>query len=147
MHFTFWQTGRSKDLCEPDPACGPCLHTPVPHAVILTQWTPFTATKASRIWDPLPFIFWKYYLQYQFLKNLRSCSSLTCRWGHAASSVGSSSSGSNSAPLGFEEGGKVRNRLQAYCKNKNNLKRKLSLANGIYFMGSVNNSVLESPCN
>lgn len=35
----------------------------------------------------------------------------TCRWGHAASSVGSSSSGSNSAPVGLEDGGRVRNKF------------------------------------
>lgn len=33
----------------------------------------------------------------------------TCRWGHAASSVGSSSSGSNSAPVGLDDGGNVLN--------------------------------------
>lgn len=33
---------------------------------------------------------------------------VTCRWGQAASKLGSSSSGSYSAPTGFEEGGKVR---------------------------------------
>lgn len=37
----------------------------------------------------------------------------TCRWGHAASKVGSSSSGSNSAPVGLEDGGNVRNILTA----------------------------------
>lgn len=36
---------------------------------------------------------------------------VTWRWGQAASSVGSSSSGSNSAPVGLEEGGSVRKRL------------------------------------
>lgn len=35
----------------------------------------------------------------------------TCRCGHAASRVGSSSSGSNSAPVGFDEGGSVRKRF------------------------------------
>ena len=35
----------------------------------------------------------------------------TCRCGHAASNVGSSSSGSNSAPLGFEDGGNARKRF------------------------------------
>lgn len=39
----------------------------------------------------------------------------TWRCGHAASRVGSSSSGSNSAPLGFEDGGRVRKRLTANC--------------------------------
>ena len=33
----------------------------------------------------------------------------TCRCGHAASNVGSSSSGSNSAPVGLDEGGNVLN--------------------------------------
>ena len=36
---------------------------------------------------------------------------VTCRCGQAASNVGSSSSGSNSAPLGLDEGGKVRNKF------------------------------------
>ena len=40
----------------------------------------------------------------------------TCKCGHAASKVGSSSSGSNSAPLGFDDGGNVRNKFTAYCK-------------------------------
>jgi hypothetical protein len=31
--------------------------------------------------------------------------------------VGSSSSGSNSAPLGFDDGGNVRKRLMANCKS------------------------------
>lgn len=45
---------------------------------------------------------------------------LTCRWGQAASSVGSSSSGSNSAPVGLEEGGRVLNRFtENYSNNKN----------------------------
>ena len=38
-------------------------------------------------------------------------SGLTCKWGHAASNVGSSSSGSNSAPLGLDDGGNVLNKL------------------------------------
>lgn len=37
----------------------------------------------------------------------------TCKCGQAASKVGSSSSGSNSAPLGFDEGGNVLNRFPA----------------------------------
>ena len=36
-------------------------------------------------------------------------------WGQDASSVGSSSSGSNSAPAGFEEGGSALNVLTANC--------------------------------
>lgn len=39
----------------------------------------------------------------------------TCRWGHAASRVGSSSSGSNSAPVGLDEGGRVLNMFTANC--------------------------------
>lgn len=41
---------------------------------------------------------------------------LTCKWGQAASNVGSSSSGSNSAPEGFEDGGNVRKRLIENCE-------------------------------
>ena len=40
------------------------------------------------------------------LKNAR-----TCKWGQAASKVGSSSSGSYSAPAGLAEGGRARNML------------------------------------
>ena len=40
---------------------------------------------------------------------------VTCRCGHAASSVGSSSSGSNSIPLGFDDGGRLRNRFTENC--------------------------------
>lgn len=40
----------------------------------------------------------------------------TCRCGHAASSVGSSSSGSNSAPVGLDDGGSVLNIFIANCK-------------------------------
>ena len=36
---------------------------------------------------------------------------LTCKCGQEASSAGSSSSGSNSAPLGFDEGGNVLNKF------------------------------------
>ena len=36
---------------------------------------------------------------------------LTCKWGQAASKVGSSSSGSYSAPAGLAEGGRARNML------------------------------------
>lgn len=43
----------------------------------------------------------------------------TWRCGHAASSVGSSSSGSNSAPVGFDDGGKVLNILTANWRQKN----------------------------
>lgn len=51
---------------------------------------------------------------YFTVKILLACDILviglnTCRWGHAASKVGSSSSGSNSAPVGLEDGGNVRN--------------------------------------
>lgn len=55
-------------------------------------------------------------------KNICSVSTgiatLTWIWGHDASKVGSSSSGSNSAPAGFEDGGRARNVLTANCKNK-----------------------------
>lgn len=37
----------------------------------------------------------------------------TCKWGHPASSVGSSSSGSYSAPAGFVDGGSERKTLMA----------------------------------
>lgn len=43
---------------------------------------------------------------------------LTCRWGHAASKVGSSSSGSNSAPIGLDGGGRVRNRFTVNYRRK-----------------------------
>lgn len=43
----------------------------------------------------------------------------TWRCGHAASSVGSSSSGSNSAPVGFDDGGKVLNILTANWRQRN----------------------------
>jgi len=43
---------------------------------------------------------------------------LTCKWGHAASSVGSSSSGSYSAPAGFADGGNERNIFTANYKNE-----------------------------
>lgn len=36
---------------------------------------------------------------------------MNCKCGQEASNVGSSSSGSNSAPFGFDDGGSVRNRL------------------------------------
>lgn len=42
----------------------------------------------------------------------------TCRCGHAASSVGSSSSGSNSAPVGLDDGGSVLNIFIANWKEK-----------------------------
>lgn len=41
---------------------------------------------------------------------------LTWRCGQAASSVGSSSSGSNSAPVGLDDGGNVLNMFTANCK-------------------------------
>lgn len=42
----------------------------------------------------------------------------TCKCGHATSKVGSSSSGSNSAPLGLDEGGRARKRFTANWKWK-----------------------------
>lgn len=42
----------------------------------------------------------------------------TCRCGHAASSVGSSSSGSNSAPVGLDDGGNVLNIFIANCEEE-----------------------------
>lgn len=42
----------------------------------------------------------------------------TWRCGHAASSVGSSSSGSNSAPVGFDDGGKVLNIFTANWRQR-----------------------------
>jgi len=47
----------------------------------------------------------------KILKNEENINKRTCRCGHAASNVGSSSSGSNSAPLGFDDGGNARNRF------------------------------------
>ena len=43
----------------------------------------------------------------------------TWRCGHAASSVGSSSSGSNSAPVGLDDGGNVLNIFTANWKKRN----------------------------
>ena len=43
---------------------------------------------------------------------------LTCIWGHDASNVGSSSSGSNSAPAGLDDGGNDRNVFTANCSAK-----------------------------
>lgn len=60
----------------------------------------------------------------------------TWRCGHAASSVGSSSSGSNSAPVGLEDGGNVLNMFTANWKRRSEnsienvystIKRKLPL--------------------
>lgn len=42
----------------------------------------------------------------------------TCRCGHAASSVGSSSSGSNSAPVGLDDGGNVLNIFTANWRRR-----------------------------
>lgn len=46
-----------------------------------------------------------------FLENKRYGKRETCRCGQAASRVGSSSSGSYSAPAGFADGGRERNTL------------------------------------
>ena len=51
---------------------------------------------------------------------LHCISNSTCRWGQAASKLGSSSSGSNSAPLGFDGGGRVLNVFTANYQTKRN---------------------------
>lgn len=56
------------------------------------------------------------------------CVLCTCRCGHAASSVGSSSSGSNSAPVGLDDGGNVLNIFTENCRGKN---RKVSQFNNL----------------
>ena len=49
-------------------------------------------------------------------RNRRKNSYTSCRCGQAASNVGSSSSGSNSAPVGLVDGGNVRKRFTANYK-------------------------------
>lgn len=76
--------------------------------------------------------FWSIYFLAMFgwksgdSRSRRNSSYTSWRCGQAASNVGSSSSGSNSAPFGFDDGGNVRNKFIANCGRRETLITMLS---------------------
>ena len=67
-------------------------------------------------------------------RNRRKNSYTSCRCGQAASNVGSSSSGSNSAPVGLVDGGNVRKRFTANYKH--------DIINTCRLTGDINSIIL-----
>lgn len=62
----------------------------------------------------------------------------TCRCGQAASNVGSSSSGSNSAPVGLDDGGNVLNMLTANWNEQTTLKNRVYIDTYVFSLLRTN---------